>query len=581
LPLTVGTAGHIDHGKTWLVRALTGKDTDRLPEERERGISIDLGYAPLELPGGRSLSLVDVPGHERFVRNMVAGATGIDLFLLVVDAAEGARPQTHEHLAIVRLLGIEHGVVAVTKVDAVDDETRELALVEAHELVPGAAVVATSARTDEGLDELRAALAEAAARVEPRTSSRPTRLFVDRVFSLRGIGTVATGTLWSGSLGEGDELRAEPAGLDVRVRSVQVHDRPVERAEAGQRVAVALPGVERGDLRRGDALVAPGAYPVSFRLDASLETLEAVPDGTRLHVHHGTAEHFARLVRVDDAHAQLRLATPAVAARGDRVVLRGRTTVGGGVVLDPAPPRRTSPERLALLERGDPASIVVAALSGAAEPVRRRELERRALLTPEELDEGLRAAVRAGDWYLTPELLEELRYGVVRELDARAATSPLDPGIPVAELLPPRPWAPALLPLLPIERRGAKAYAPGATAQLGDRAEAADRLEDELEAAGFTPLKVEDAELARFLEEAGRLVRLGDGHAVAAPAYEGARRLLVEECGRSGSITLARFRDLLGTGRKPAQLLLERFDADGLTRRVGDERVLRRKARTG
>ena len=581
MPLTVGTAGHIDHGKTWLVRALTGKDTDRLPEERERGISIDLGYAPLELPDGRSLSLVDVPGHERFVRNMVAGATGIDLFLLVVDAAEGARPQTHEHLAIIRLLGIEHGVVAVAKVDAVDEEARELALAEARELLPGAAAVATSARTGEGLDELRAALAEAAARVEPRPSSRPTRLFVDRVFTLRGIGTVATGTLWSGSLGEGDELRAEPAGLDVRVRSVQVHDRPVERAEAGQRVAVALPGVERSELRRGDALVAPEAYPVGYRLDAAIETLEPIPDGTRLHVHHGTAEHLARLVRVDAGHAQLRLATPAVAARGDRIVLRGRTTVGGGVVLDPAPPRRTSAERLALLERGDPASIVAAALSSASEPVRRRELERRALLTPEELDEGLRAAVRAGDWYLTPELLEELRYGVVRALDRRAASSPLDPGIPVAELLPPRPWAPALLPLLPIERRGAKAYAPGATAQLGDRAEAADRLEDGLEAAGFTPLKVEDAELARFLEEAGRLVRLGDGHAVGAPAYEDARRLVVEECEQAGSITLARFRDLLGTGRKPAQLLLERFDGDGLTRRVGDERVLRRRARTG
>jgi selenocysteine-specific elongation factor len=244
VPLTVGTAGHIDHGKTWLVKALTGKDTDRLPEERERGISIDLGYAPLDLPDGRSLSLVDVPGHERFVRNMVAGASGIDLFLLVVDAAEGARPQTHEHLAIVRLLGIEHGVVAVTKVDAVDDETRELAVAEAEELVPGAAVVATSARTGEGLDELRAALASAAAGVEPRPSTRPTRLFVDRVFSLRGIGTVATGTLWSGSVGEGDELRAEPGGLDVRVRSVQVHDRPVERAEAGQRLPVALPGGE-------------------------------------------------------------------------------------------------------------------------------------------------------------------------------------------------------------------------------------------------------------------------------------------------------------------------------------------------
>ena len=250
MPLTVGTAGHIDHGKTWLVRALTGKDTDRLPEEQERGISIDLGYAPLELPDGRRLSLVDVPGHERFVRNMVAGATGIDLFLLVVDAGEGARPQTHEHLAIVRLLGIEHGVVAVTKVDAVDAETRELALEEARELVPRSRVVATSARTGEGLDELRAALGEAADGVVERPSSRPTRLFVDRVFTLRGIGTVATGTLWSGSLGEGDELRVEPAGLDVRVRSVQVHDRPVERAEAGQRVAAALPGIERTALRR-------------------------------------------------------------------------------------------------------------------------------------------------------------------------------------------------------------------------------------------------------------------------------------------------------------------------------------------
>ena len=579
MPLTVGTAGHVDHGKTRLVAALTGKDTDRLPEEQERGISIDLGYAPLELPDGRRLSVVDVPGHERFVRTMVAGATGIDLFLLVIDAGEGARPQTHEHLAILKLLGIEDGVVAVTKVDAVDEETRELALLEARELVPEAAVVATSALSGEGLDDLRAALAEAAGRVEPRSASLPTRLFLDRVFTLHGIGTVVTGTLWSGSVGEGDVLRAEPAGLDVRVRSVQVHDRPVERAEAGQRVALALPGIERADLRRGDALIEPGAYPLSYRLDVALEPLAEIADGTRLHVHHGTAEHLARVVRIDERHAQLRLASPAVAARGDRVVLREGTTLGGGGVLDPAPPRRPSSARLELLERGDPASIVLASLSAAGEPLRREELARRALLASEELDAGLAAAVRAGEWYLTEEQLEELRYGVVRALDERAASSALDPGIAVAELLPSRPWAAALLPLLPIERRGAKAYAPGATAGLGDRAEAADRLEDELEAAGFTPVKAEDAELARFLEQAGRLVRLGNGLAVGNAAYEEARRLLVDECTAAGSITLARFRDLLGTGRKPAQLLLERFDADGLTRRQGDERVLRRQAR--
>src|SRR6187399_557065 len=192
MPLTVGTAGHIDHGKTWLARALTGKDTDRLPEEQRRGISIDLGYAPLELPDGRRLSLIDVPGHERFVRNMVAGATGIDVFLLVIDAAEGARPQTHEHLAILRLLGITHGVVAVSKADAVDEETLELALAEAHELVPEAETVAVSAKTGAGLDELLAALVRAADAAEQPERDGAARLYVDRVFTLRGIGTVVT-----------------------------------------------------------------------------------------------------------------------------------------------------------------------------------------------------------------------------------------------------------------------------------------------------------------------------------------------------------------------------------------------------
>src|SRR5687767_8916168 len=229
MPLTVGTAGHIDHGKTWLVRALTGKDTDRLPEERRRGISIELGYAPLELADGQRVSLVDVPGHERLVRTMVAGATGIDLFLLVVDAGEGARPQTHEHLAILRLLGVERGVVAVTKADAVDEETLELAAEEARELVPEAEVVAVSAATGAGLDDLRAALARAADSLQ-QTVTRPeaTRLYVDRVFTLRGIGTVVTGTLWGGSIGETDVLWAEPGRREVKVRTVQVHDCEVE-----------------------------------------------------------------------------------------------------------------------------------------------------------------------------------------------------------------------------------------------------------------------------------------------------------------------------------------------------------------
>jgi selenocysteine-specific elongation factor len=557
MPLTVGTAGHIDHGKTWLVRALTGKDTDRLPEERARGISIDLGYAPLDLPDGRRLSLVDVPGHERFVSNMVAGASGIDLFLLVVDAGEGARPQTHEHLAILRLLGIERGVVAVTKADAVDPELAELVAEEARELVPGAAVVATSAKTGEGLDELRSALAAAADTVTTKHEQGPTRLFVDRVFTLRGIGTVATGTLWSGSIGEGDALRAEPSGLEVRARSVQVHDRPVARAEAGQRVAVALPGVETRDLRRGDALVEPGAYPVSYRLDVVLDELEPIADGARVHIHHGTAEHYARVVRAGDRWAQLRLISPVVAARGDRVVIRERTTLGGALVLDPAPPRHADAARFEHLEDGEVAALVHA-------PVRTEALRH--------LGGELAGLRRAGSWVFSPAWLEELGADLRRRIEA---ADPLDPGIPI----PAEPWARDVLPLAGVERRGARLYLPGAVAGLGERAEAAERLESELAEAGFTPVAVTDRELAGFLEREGRVVRLGDGLAVGAAAYEEAKRLLVEECGSAGSVTLARFRDLLGTGRKPAQLLLERFDADGLTRRVGDARVLRRRAR--
>jgi len=525
MPLTIGTAGHIDHGKTTLVEALTGKNTDRLPQEQERGISIDLGYAPLELPDGRRVSVVDVPGHERFVRTMVAGATGIDAFLLVIDAKEGARPQTHEHLQILRLLGVERGVVALTKSDLVDDETLELARAEAEELVPGAAIVSVSARTGAGLDELRAAVAEVAE--ERARDDAPTRLYVDRVFTLRGIGTVATGTLWSGSLGEGDLLRAEPRGRDVRVRSVQVHDTPVDRAAAGQRVAVSLPGVERSELRRGDALVAPGAYRPSYRLDVALDELLEIP--ARVQVHHGTATVVARVARVGERWAQLRLAEPVVAARGDRVVLRVATTVGGGRVLDPTPPRHSSAERMLALERGE--SLVHAPL------------------------------LADGEWVWSEAWLDELRAQLERALDA---ADPIDPGVPV----PPQPWAKAVIPHLGLEQRRAKLYRPGATAQLGEREQAAAELESQL---GREPVQVDDAALAKFLEEQDRLVRLPDGYAVSRAAYDEAAAMLTDR------ITLAEFRDRLGVGRKAAQLYLERFDSDGLTRRVGDVRVLRRR----
>ena len=601
-PLVLGTAGHIDHGKTTLVGALTGRDTDRLPEEKERGISIELGYAPLELPDGRRLSVVDVPGHERFVRTMVAGATGIDLFLLVIDAREGARQQTREHLAIVRLLGIRHGLVAVTKSDLIDAELIELALEEARELVPEAEAVAVSARTGAGLDELRQALARAAGRAAAGVSAHAalgaTRLFVDRSFTLRGIGTVVTGTLWSGTLGEGDLLRVEPRGREVRVRSVQVHDRPVARAEAGQRVAVSLPGIERDELGRGDVLVAPGVYPVSYRVDVVLEELVPIPHGTRVQVHHGTAETLGRVVRSGTGadggdggpYAQIRVARPLVAARGDHLVLRGETTLGGARVLDPAPQRRLVAGRLALLATGDPVGILRAVVDA---PVARAALERRGLLRPQELAAALAEAtggpaapagalVEAGGFVLARRWLDELSAGVGARLAARAASAPLDPGLPLAELLPAgAPWAAAVLPLLGLERREAKAYAPGATAQLGAAAEAATELLLALEVAEAGAVRAPDDALARHLEAQGAIVRVGDGMAVARATYDIGRRLLLEECEREGRIALARFRDLVGTSRKVAQLLLERYDADGLTRRFGDERVLRRAGRGG
>ena len=566
MPLTVGTAGHIDHGKTWLVRALTGKDTDRLPEEQERGISIELGYAPVELPGGGQLSLVDVPGHERFVRTMVAGATWIDLFLLVIDAGEGARPQTHEHLAILRLLGVERGVVAVTKADAVDAETLQLALAEAQELVPGAEVVAVSAKTGDGLDELRAALGRAAAGLEHERPGSGTRLYVDRAFTLTGVGTVVTGTLWSGSIGPGDALEVQPSGLRARARTVHVHDVEVPRAEAGQRVAVNLPGIDRRKLRRGDALVEPGYYPVSWRLDVALEELEQVPAAVTVHI--GTSDVAARVVR-SGRFAQLRLREPVIAARGDRVVLRTDTTVGGGVVLDPAPPRGLDPDRLEPLEHGDSKAIVRALVR---EPVTGAELQARGLLHPAELARGLAALQQAGDWYFAPEWLEEVRASVRERLARRAEESPLDPGLPLAELLPPKPWASSVAPLLHVERRDAKAYLPGTVPQLGEKAAAAAELEAQL--AEDDAVRLDDRQLAAYLEAEGRLKRVGDGLAVSTELYERGREALPT----LSPITLGGFRDALGISRKTAQLLLERYDADGLTRRVGDERVLRRSA---
>jgi selenocysteine-specific elongation factor len=357
-PLTVGTAGHIDHGKTALIAALTGVDTDRLPEEKARGISIALGYAPLRLPSGRRLSVVDVPGHERFVRTMVAGATGIDFHLMVVAADDGVMPQTIEHAAVLAALGVTDGVVAITKADIADPGPAAEA---ARELMGEVEIVPCSGRTGMGVPDVAAALDRVAARVASRAGGGGDALLhVDRSFTIRGAGTVVTGTLWSGRVARGDVLTLLPRDVPVRVRGVQVHDEPVEHAEAGQRVALNLAGIDRRAVSRGDVLAGPGAVTASTVLDASLDLRDA-DHGMRVHVHHGTREAPARLASLGDGLWQLRLERPVLARRGDRVVVRSVAppdTLGGGIVLEPRAhrhgPRPDFVARLERLRRGEP-----------------------------------------------------------------------------------------------------------------------------------------------------------------------------------------------------------------------------------
>ena len=357
--MILGTAGHIDHGKTALVRALTGVDTDRLPEEKRRGITIGLGFAPLHLDGVGTIGVIDVPGHEAFVRTMVAGATGVDLALLVIAADEGVMPQTKEHLAILRLLGVRAGVVALTKADLVDDEWLSLVRDDvgaalAGSSFGGAEVIAVSATTGMGLDALRAALLRAAQAVPVRESDDLFRMPIDRAFTIRGTGTVATGTVWSGSLARDVVLRLYPSGDVVRVRALQAHGHAVERVSAGERAAVALAGVELARVTRGAVLVGGDAWRPSTVIRADVALLDDVdrPVGprSRLRLHLGTSEVGARVVPLDGAlapgtsrSARIVVEEPIVTRTGDRFVLRGGSplgTLGGGIVTDPLAPRR-------------------------------------------------------------------------------------------------------------------------------------------------------------------------------------------------------------------------------------------------
>ena len=629
--LVLGTAGHIDHGKSTLVKALTGVDPDRLAEEKRRGMTIELGFARLDLPSGRSLGVVDVPGHERFVRQMVAGASGIDLVLLVVAADDGVMPQTREHLAVIDLLGIDRGVVAVTKSDLVDAEWLALVAEDVRSLLEGTSlagspIVPVSGRTGAGLPELLEALDATAASTSGRRSEGAARLPVDRVFTIAGAGTVVTGTLWGGHVRVGDTLKTYPGGVSARVRAVQVHDAPVAEARAGNRVAVNLVGVETSEIARGDVLAEPGSLVVTDRFDARMLYLgdagKPLKSGTRVHVSHGTRDVLGTVLLLDGVHeaqpgqrvwAQLRLDHPLAPRYGDRFILRSQSataTIGGGEVLDVSPPRRTTlrpTERdvLEALAEHDVTAASLGLVGGRSLPQSARDVASALGMPEAEVAAALAGAplvardVGGETLYFEPARFDTLVRSIGATLAAFHEAQPRATGLTIGALrdaVDPRITARAFDPVL-VEavRRGLAvvdhgevrdpAAASGALA-AGDAA--AEQIAGVLESQGLAPdtlpeltrrVAVDPAVTRKAmtrLESEGRVVRVASDLYFSAEAVAGARTLVEEHIRANGPMLASEARDLLGTSRKFVVPLLEHFDAQGVTKREGDARVLRR-----
>ena len=610
-PLIIGTAGHVDHGKTALTRALTGVDTDRLAEEKRRGLTIELGFAPLPLPGGRPASIVDVPGHEAFVPTMLSGASGIDLALLVIAADEGVMPQTREHLAILSLLGVRGGVLVLTKADRVDG--RRLAQAEAQvraaaqgTFLEDAPVLAVSATTGEGMEALREQLAALADQWSAPPEQGPFRLNVDRSFSVEGSGAVVTGTLTGGPLARGNVLTVYPAGISARVRGLQRHGQPAERLEPGSRTAVNLAGIKSGQVRRGDTLATPGSLVLTNRADVSLTLLPDAPFGVKhnaqLHLYHGARSMVCRCVLLgrdeltpgQSGFAQLRLPRPLAALPGDRFVVRffsPEVTLGGGVLLDLAPPLRgrNASERTQALEtlaRGAPEARAALLLKRAGTiPLPVENLVRDARLEPEALPGLLERvhAAEAGGHVLGYETLEALEAQTRSLLTEQPG---LNQGALLARLFPGGAEGGAaflarLTRRLRLEQAEGGFYLPG-TLPSGGPEEAS--LLARYVSAGLCPPSDRELEgqfpagpaafrrAVRALTQRGSLAVLSPQYRVHAPAAAEALAALRLRFG-AAPFTLAQVRDQLGVSRKYALLFAEYWDKLGITRKTGDARV--------
>ena len=611
----VGTAGHIDHGKTALVKALTGADTDRWEEEKRRGITIDLGFAPLPLSGGIHASVVDVPGHEAFVKNMLAGATGIDVALLIIAADEGIMPQTEEHLAIVELLGVRRGIPVLTKRDLVDDEWLALVRTEVaarleRSRIPWRAPIAVSALKSEGLEDLKRALVEVAADLTDRPADDLFRLPIDRVFALAGAGTVVTGSTWSGTVAAGASVRLLPLDRDVRVRSIQVHSQDAEQAGPGRRTALALVGVDKDEINRGQVAVTGTGWAPTSTLDVALELLPTVKKPlavrTRIRVHLGTAEVLGRVAQVraiapgEQSVARLLLERPLVARGGDRFVIRSFspvTTIGGGVVLDPYPPRRPRVSERGLAAGRPPAErlarfVEEAGLAG----VRVGDIAVRAGVLPADVATTIAAA---GKGVLSVGDVLVARRAISTEVDRLTAVvaahhdeHPLDAGLSLQALRAGVSAPAAVLDLLvehgvkkqawELAEGGAVVRAPGWRAQVGD---AGGRLARRLAEARWQLPTVAELQrefsdpsvpaLLAHLAREGSVERVDQERYALKQALEEFRRAVEETLRELGTATPAQFRDRLGLTRKYLIPLLEWADRRGITSRKGDTRVLR------
>jgi len=626
--MIVGTAGHIDHGKTTLVRTLTGVDTDRLKEEKERGISIELGYAHTPLSGGGALGFIDVPGHERLVHTMVAGACGIDFALLVVAADDGVMPQTREHLAILELLGVTRGAVALTKIDRVDTRRRNEAEAEVRAVLGDTALreaplfgLDATAAAHPGVEALRRHLREAAAATAARADDRLFRLAVDRVFTLSGHGTVVTGTVFSGCVRSGDTLTVMPAGRRVRVRGIHAHNQAAELGRAGERCALNLAGIDKSAIARGDWLADPRLLAASTRIDVRLTLLAQsrahLQAWTPVHVHVGTAHRLAHVVPLEPArlaagetgHVQLVFEAPLCATPGDRFIVRdpqARHTVGGGVVLDPASParRRRSAQRrryLGALEQLLAGKGLTALLACASYGATMSELVRVTGRAPDDIAVPAGALTVAGGeerWVLLPERWQAMRMGALAAIGRFHAEVPDEPGPDLGRLrrmsfpdMPAPLWR-ALIEELVRERRleksGAWLHLPehAVTLSAADQ-QLARKLEPLLTAGGFDPPWVRD--LAATLHEPEERVRAvlrkqvarGGAYQVVRDLFYARERIaelagIIETCAREqGAVSAAGFRDTTGLGRKRAVQILEFFDRVGYTRRVRDTHVPR------